>query len=313
MRSLRTSSLVLAGALLLAGCVNPGLKTQHVGGKTYTAELVIPEHTGALHRTRFVLAGWVERMHFRQRRQNVFCRGELFPYGRRSKRLVYGCAAEFLPSLILQEPAKRTGFERALKIGVGVIEQRCDYKPDCRKVNLFPWTIEHDGDRIIYRQECPPVEGYAYKLTVTVTTSPQSSSIDEQYLLENTGTRDITCSQLVHPFLPHSKKSYYLLPRLRDGVPDYTPTPVPQIPTPELDIFPKDIPEGANYVTAYPFGLQRPCLTIRGDRPLEKSHLWINQFPKVFAVEPFLRIDLKPGQSTNWTWNISTEAVDPSK
>ncbi|MBR0459199.1 MAG: hypothetical protein IJJ26_08165 [Victivallales bacterium] len=300
--------------LLLTGCVNPGLKTQPVKGKTYTAELVIPEHTGALHRTRFVLAGWVERMHFRQRNQNVFCRGEIFPYGRRSKQLVYGCATEFMPSLVLQEPAKRRRFERALKVGVGVIEQRRNYKPDCKKVTLFPWTIEHDGDRIIYRQVCPPVEGYAYRLTVTVTTSPQSSAIDEQFLLENTGTRDLTCSQFVHPFLPHSEKSFYLLPRLRDGVPDFTPTPVPQKNSPEVDILSKDIPEGANFVTAYPFGLQRPCLTIRGDHPLEKSHLWVHQSPKVFAVEPFHRIDLKPGQSTNWSWNISTDPPPvPSK
>jgi hypothetical protein len=50
-------------------------------------------------------------------------------------------------------------------------------------------------------------------------------------------------------------------------------------------------------------------MRVTGDRPLARATLW--SIRKVVSVEPFIDLDLAPGQETNWTYTYDFYTVAP--
>lgn len=244
---------------------------------------------------RFLRAGWITGLYPAEGRDSVFHLRSIFDF-----HVAFGCPQEIVPELEL-EPG------RALKLGVGVVVPNPKDSALAEPVELLPWHTgfrrEPGKTRLTARQSCPDRAGYAYELTVTVTVEDDSPVIVYEQVLENTGRRRIKAEAYLHPFFrtPGGFASAWF------RLPGRERQPVAAAPHQAESVC---RPERGPYQVSAGGLTERNCtVTIAADRPLYRSRFWRNN-SDCFAVEPFIAIDVAPGERQAWSWRVTLLAEE---
>lgn len=208
---------------------------------------------------------------------------------------------------------------RFLKIGVGMLR-----KPDEPKnffatpyqiVNGGLWTTNYHKDYADFRHELTDKSGYGYDYRKTFRLVPGQPKLILEHRLKNTGTKSIETDVYNHNFL---------MPDGETTGPDLTVT-FPFLPQTSDSFGGKAALSGKTvqfmrplnrgefvYATLTGYGTGPDAYDIRvenrksgagvrvtGDRPLSKLAFWANAAN--VSPEPYIRLNLPPGQETTWT------------
>lgn len=273
-------------AVLLAGCAAAGEFV--VDNGSFRVEFVDPNDPQL--GCRFLRAGWIRSLHPAGSRESIFVTESLFGF-----HPAFGYACEIYPALDLK------GLQ-ALQIGVGVIERHPQSRYHSRPVELFPWQISREMREretvMTARQYSGDHSGYAYELTVEIVIPANSPVILWKYSLANTGSRSFAVSTYAHPFFkarPGFPGGWYALPGGKRQ-------PVAALP-PEKTLEATEIPQDCRAIAAGGLTSGGYVAVISADRPFSRIDLWRSE-TDCFAVEPYLPLNLAPGECREWSWRL---------
>lgn len=148
-------------------------------------------------------------------------------------------------------------------------------------------------------------------MTMEVMLSDNSPLIEFIQTLENTGERRIVSSTYAHPFfnaLNGFEKCWYILPE-QSNISINGQTMVDTLPrmfspsTKEWSLKGKEIPPGCKWLAAGNFFGQNNKVYIYSDTKFLQTKFWHNK-TDCFAVEPFIKIDVKPACKQVWKWYL---------
>ncbi|HUO20982.1 MAG TPA: hypothetical protein VMU59_00510 [Caulobacteraceae bacterium] len=218
-----------------------------------------------------------------------------------------------------------------LKIGVGVL-RRIDAGPYAF-AKSFPLVdpgvrTQHVGsDRVEMTQDVADHgTGYAYSYTKTIRLVPGQPSMIIDHALRNTGAKTIVTQVYNHNFLNIDGRG------TREGLTLTTPFALTAAPPPPSDlavvddrrfVYRTSLGPGQRVQTAlagygatardYDLHLADAAsgagLRISGDQPLAKLALWSIQ--PVMAIEPFVTMTIKPGDTFRWSYRYDYDASGP--
>lgn len=235
---------------------------------------------------------------------------------------VTGPVEEFTAALGYQDAAVGSTF---VKIGVGVLRKATDEKYDSLHlyeiVDPGQWRVSRRRNMVQFRQEVgDSSSGYSYQYSKTVRLSEREPMLVIDHQLKNTGRRAIETEVYDHNFL------------VIDGQapgPDITirfPFQIAPIHPPESNLaestgnhirFLRQLSgEDRVYGSFHGFGSSPGDYDIRienarigaglritGDRPLSNVAVWAIR--SVFAVEPFVKIEIEPGRAVTWRYQYA--------
>lgn len=266
------------------------------------ATFVSPDGDEAELGGRFCRAGWLRSLYLHGDEKSFFRTESLF-----DDHPAFGCPQEFLPALSTGKRSDGPTIEK-LKVGVGIIEQdrTNPLKVKCRKI--FPWRVSMDSlpevTRITYRQDSGEYSGYAYTMTVKISIPPDSPVILYDISFHNSGTKPLTLFTYVHPFFnapPPLSRCWYTIP---DRQPSAERKRWISAATPEqYAVSRSSLAAGSREVSAGGFPNWNDFLTIGSTRDLEQVVFWRRHFI-CFAVEPFLKLKIAPGEKLHWGWKL---------
>ncbi len=307
-------SVLILLPVLLGG--NPPLSAGLLEGKQnelivdngyFKAVMLNPDELGENpeYGCRFIRAGWIRELYFKGETTSVFRPHTIFP-----NHPTFGYTHEIVPALDLKMSDDGMNSER-MNIGVGIIRQNLKdlYRAD--PVKLFPWKtiVENDAGKTVIKSEQVSENwgGYAYKLIFKTVFKDNSPLIEFEQILENTGTRDISVTAYVHPFfnaVDGFDGCWYILPH-RTGITVNGRALVDVLPqkfsstSAKVSYQGSDISADDNWVAAGWGKNNRIC--IYSDQSLSEMLFWKND-KDCFAVEPFVKIDVFPGDRKTWKW-----------
>lgn len=231
----------------------------------------------------------------------------------------------------VEEFQKPVGFDTAapggtfLKVGVGLL-QKVDNAP-YRFTTHFPlveggkWSAHKSATSVTFEHVLGGSDSdFGYVYTKTIRLVGDSSTLVIEHHLKNTGKLPITTTVYDHNFLTidgmNVGKAYSI------SVPyDIEPKPAPNPTFVTID------GKKASYIADLQgkdraaFGLQgfstdpkdydfsitnqaaSVAIRIKGDRPLVNAEVW--SIRSVLAVEPFIAIDVAPGQDYEWSYTYT--------
>lgn len=241
---------------------------------------------------RFFRAGWIQGLFLVGSDQNLFRTTSIVDY-----HPVAGFAAEFLPALPTGA-AQDGDYVETLKIGVGVIREHCRNPFRAYPVRLYNWRStfvrEADGTAVITsRQVAPEYASIAYDLTVRVTVAANEPVIVIGHCLKNTGKVPICGTLYLHPFFNVASGLEHAWAKLPDSAASFVKNTPGRI---------EKNPRG-RVVSAGGFG-GVGVFRIESARMLEQAEYWSNE-EDCFAVEPFISVNLPPGEQLDQTWRIT--------
>ncbi len=246
--------------------------------------------------SRFLKAGWIISMihHSKDADVELFSTDSFIP-----NYAAFGCAQEFTPALPLSMDGKDVV---ALRIGVGVVRYLPKRALLADIVEHFPWKTTFkptdDGFIIVNTQSTPSgldLNGYGYEFEQEIVIKRGSSVIEYRQRLKNTGSETIDVNCYLHPFFPYPPDREFAV-----GKGDFTSIAGWKkgdelLPGVDFDAKAQGVEIKLN--STLTCGLST-------DRPLSKVLLW-RQLNAGEAVEPFVSLNLKPGESDKWLWNVS--------
>lgn len=284
-----------------------------------TARIALPDDERGLYRgNRFERAGIIARL---EHRGHTYFLGAPAAARPLDHGVCYGPAEEWFEALAWHDAAPGQEF---LKMGVGLFERPahplhmwyCAYWPRA----LLPWTSRIADGAAGFTQVCEGPRGWGYRYTKRLVLVPGRPILRIEHELENTGRHPIAGEQYNHNFL------------LLDGRPPQAGyrCQLSFAPRPSKDIGGwTRIDGGAIALTAPPPG-QVGCelagwsdpvadqtftvscagtpaaVTVSGDAPLTRLVLFAG--PDYLAVEPFVRIEARPGATARWTRSYAFSA-----
>ena len=209
-----------------------------------------------------------------------------------------------------------------LKIGVGVLRKPEDqpaYSAFRPYDIIVPgeWSVSTERSQVSFTHEIEdPVSGYGYSYTKSVILVPGRPEMRIEHVLTNTGRNQISTSVFNHNFLTLGAGPD------RAGLTIRTPyaistTRVPAADAAELAgnslVYRRGLADGEVVslpVTGYGSGTADSVIsvdvasgrgvTIAGDRPLSRVFFW--SIRSTLAVEPYVRVEVQPGETTRWSW-----------
>jgi hypothetical protein len=233
------------------------------------------------------------------------------------------------PAEEYQTDGKALGYDEAkgggtfIKIGVGVLrkpvdEVKYDHYKQYEIVNGGKWTVHTGPAAIEFIQELSdPETHYAYRYTKVVRLAEGKPQLVIEHTLENIGSRAIRSTMYNHNFLVFDGRAPG--PDLITRTPYEIKSPQPpekgigEIRGNEL-VYLKTL-EKEERLTAVLGGFgstsndfdfrveQRGTgagLRITGDHALANASVW--SIRTVFALEPFVALDVQPGAEAKWTF-----------
>lgn len=339
--------LVLLCMLVLCGAGARGQAVPEVwlraGG--LRARIALPDAQRGFYRTtRFDWSGIVTSLQYRHHEFITPWYQEVDPaltdFQFRDGKVIVGpcCAMVGMPEEFLSLPDKSTfGWSEApvggtfVKIGVGVLR-----KPDAQPYDHFRayplvdggrWTVRRTGSRISFTQTVnDPGSGYGYVYTKTIRLASERAEMTIAHTLRNTGRKPIVGEVYDHNFTlwdgARPDPGYQVLFPFRASTPAAAEAQPLQLDGSrarfhralgEQDRV-RIVPQGFGPTPAdYDFRIEnsklRLGLRIRADQPLAHFTLWAIQ--PVFAVEPFISLDIAPGQEKQWT--LRYDAYTPAQ
>jgi hypothetical protein len=243
---------------------------------------------------------------------------------------VTGPAEEFLSN------DEALGFREAqvggtfVKIGVGVLR-----RPDSQKYDAFhlyeivdhgKWSVRTKPDSVQFTQELnDPSSRYGYRYEKVVRLIPGEPRMLIEHTITNTGKRQIETSVYDHNFLVLDGQS---------TGPDFTVTlPFEILPLKPVKsilggiegnriFYRKKLEDHEGFAVSFRgFGTtskdydikienkqQGAGMQIVSDRPLESEEIW--SIRSVLAMEPYIHISVRPGQSFSWKYTYRYYSVD---
>jgi hypothetical protein len=239
-----------------------------------------------------------------------------------------------------EEFQKPLGYDTApvggsfVKIGVGVLKKPSDgsaYSAFRLYEIADPGvrTLDVKSNAVTFTHDlAEPASGYAYSYTKAIRLTAGQPELKLEHHLKNTGRQRIETTVYNHNFL--------VLDGLTTGAGFVIKTPYEIVstrpPTATLAeirgrsvVYLADLAERQTVTTPlggfgptavdYDFRVEhtkaRAGVRITGDRPLASASLWSMQ--KTVAVEPFIAIDLEPGQEFSWTLTYTYYLLDSAK
>ena len=317
-------------ALLVLGAVGSAQSADDTDYPTLTLRnneltmvLYLPDAERGFYRgTRFDWAGIIERVEYAGHRFYAPWRTPHDPTGH---DFVSGPAEEFA----MDHPMGFSEVEEGgsfVKIGVGLLRKgernRYRFSGQYEIIRPGEWTVEHGEGWVDFHQDFVGERGWAYRYHKRIALAEDRPGFDIYHRLENSGEKSIDINHYNHNFTSI------------DGVPygpDYTvefpfATALPQAIRDSLAFFREDrieVPEklGDNSLwisvspisgpVAHNAGRVRNDKTgaeVRfvGDAPIVKYNFW--SVETAACPEPFIALQLAPGQAQEWTWAYTLSA-----
>jgi len=206
-----------------------------------------------------------------------------------------------------------------LKPGVGVLRRRDDkpyhFTTPFELVNGGTWTVDAKPDHVTFVQELRDPGGYAYRYEKTVRLTPGQPQLVLEHRLTNLGQRRLETTVYDHNFLVMDRQPSG--PDFSVKFPFAVGTVGPEHPLVRAEgrevRFAQPLEKGnsaylaltghgptaADYDIRVENRRTKAGVRIRGDRPMAKLAFWTN--PANLSPEPFLALDVAPGQTTTWT------------
>jgi len=224
-----------------------------------------------------------------------------------------GLAGEFDPFGNPPGFAEAALGEGYVKIGVGILRKE---KEEYGFWGVHPvieraaTTVEWKEDKAFFRQECPGVNGYAYRLEAEVAVTGNEVAI--RFHLMNRGAKAFTTQQYHHNYFifgPEPVGPGYELELPFAPAPENVP-PVIRLHGNRLR-YSTPLAKAVNFPIPWPRGENGPNrvvlrhegkgmeLIASTDRP--GTRLFIHAGPQYLCPEQFIELHLAPGQSVRWT------------
>lgn len=233
------------------------------------------------------------------------------------------------PAEEYETDGKGLGYDEAkgggtfIKIGVGVLrkpadEVKYDHYRQYEIADPGKWSVHRSPAAVEFTQELSdPVSQYAYQYTKVLRLEAGKPRLIIEHILKNTGSRTIRSSMYNHNFLPFENhapgpdlvtKAAYEIKSQRPPAKE-----LGAIRGNEL-VYLKTL-EGKDQLAASLTGFgtspsdfdfrveQRKTgagIRIMGDRPLSNASVW--SIRTVYALEPFVALEIPPGSQTKWTF-----------
>ena len=283
------------------------------------AKLYLPDaEKGYYQGTRFDWSGVIPELEYKG---HSFFAQWFQDYDPKIHDAILGPVEEFSP--IGYEKAK-VG-EEFIKIGIGGLK-----KPEERRLNRFglyeisnpgKWNIKKTTNRVTFTHKLKNVAGYSYVYTKTVTLKEGESKLVLHHSLKNTGKQTIETDTYNHNFFvidnqPIGPQTVIKFP-FNIGGRWNNPNGPSFIDGKDIK-YTRELTENetvmigevlghSNSISDYDFRIENHKtgvgVRITGNRPISKLIFWSN--PKTSCPEPYLDINIKPGEE--FTWEISYE------
>jgi hypothetical protein len=251
------------------------------------------------------------------------------PHQPEGNDFVSGPAEEFAMEKPMGYDEAKPG-ETFIKVGVGLLE-RVD-KKDYHFFGRYPlvkpgeWTVRSGPDWVEFHQELQGPRGWAYRYTKRISLGQGQATFAIHHKLENSGAKTIDINHYNHNFTSI------------DGTPfgpNYSVTfpfaaAEPQQIKEDLAVF-----RGNGIEVLKPLGEESLWIRLRGpgtaadnactirnnktkagvsfqgDVAISEFRFW--SVETAACPEPFIAIQLEPGQAKEWTWDYTLEAKDTLK
>lgn len=218
---------------------------------------------------------------------------------------------------------------RFLRIGVGVCEkpEEEDYRwrHTYRVVDPGEWTIRRGANWIEFAQAVQdPGSGYGYRLVKRLTLTPSRPELVVDHTLENIGTKRIETNVYNHNFFVVDSQPTG--PDFRVRFPFELTADRDLRGLAKLDgdslVYPKAVPQGQSVITLltgygstaadHAFSIENAKVgagvRMHTDKPLSKLQYWSPH--TTLCPEPFLDLELDPGQADRWTTRYEFYTLD---
>lgn len=289
-------TITLASILLLTGCATDAVyrpdQLIRVEHPDYIAELIKPETAEfGNRRARFVEGGWLVSLTPKSTGEDIFHSLSVIP-----KYNARGLPIEFLDAIPL-------GKNRFLRIGVGIVSRKPGKgRFHDRIVERFPWfsevTTDPAGTTVRFYQFAPRF----YFYTRTLRFENESKTVTFEDELTNMGHTTLASRVYFHPFfkLPVESEPWCRL----DSQPDFANPERPPLPG-----------KGPSFFVTEKVPIGKTWFVCGADKPL--AALWVENADEVgfwrekhastqvFAVEPFVKLEVPPWETYKWTWGIA--------
>jgi len=219
----------------------------------------------------------------------------------------FGLAEEFIPSVKLRDLEGKDS--EHFKIGVGLVARHGENVFKDTPLEFFKWKVslgvENETPCANFSQE-----GFsgslAYSLLKTVRLEPDGM-LRVSGVLRNAGSVPLEGELYLHPFLPvkgeidkHWRAISPDSPKLLDEISKL------RLPLSKERPFADEIAESAIPAGSWLLVGCDGDASLFAMRPeggeWKKTRFWM--IDKAFAVEPFLPLSVKPGESFSWTWTV---------
>ncbi len=312
-----TLRFILSGILFLilcTGCLSPHSQWQGTWIDNGCLKIFFIDPEASHHESRlgyrFVRAGWIGALYPAGTDESIFREDTLF-----KQYATFGFTQEFLPALQLGETSDE--ISEQLQIGVGIVEHSSKARRfDVKLRKMFPWKysqFRYDNEHVLLaHQTSEDCAGYSYHLTVKIRIPDNIPIIILEQTLKNQGQRQIDVLANAHPFFNISDKLqnyWYLMPKTQN---EHNFMPPENSVLPKLAFAPTNnnhillksqIPQGYDWVAAGNFTEDKYQVIIASDKPLAQTEFW-RERTRCFAVEPYVMLNIKPGESQSWTWYL---------
>ncbi len=225
---------------------------------------------------------------------------------------------------------KALGFDEAapggtfIKIGVGVLKRSgaedYDHFKKYEVVDPGKWAIRKTATSVGFTQTLKGPNGYAYIYRKTIRLVAGKPAMVIEHSLQNTGTRAIAASTYNHNFLSLDSKPagpgysisfpFAIQPKNPDlrSLADITGKQILYKQQLKGEDRVMTLIEGYGKTAAdYDFRIESKQagagIHVSGDKPLSRSMLW--SIRAVASVEPYVDINIRPGET--FSWNINYE------
>ena len=241
---------------------------------------------------RFNKGGWIKNIILKDKNEKLFIENSIFP-----DHPAFGFTEEYIPSVELEKKQKDKSVH--FKLGVGkVIRGKSIYKD--KPLQLFPWkTKVNCPESVTFAQNAVNSKAYDYKLKKKVHLSGAMLHISNH--LTNTGNENLSAELYLHPFFKlenDPKALWFEIPveKSRKAV------PVTTVIKGQDELFTEDTTDkGVHWVAAGNY-LTKSLTGILSDVDFIKVDVWKSK--GCYAVEPFIKINLKPGETYSWNWRL---------
>ncbi len=303
--------LLTAVSIIITSFTDPG--EAEISNGIITARLYLPDAVNGYYRgVRFDYSGIISSLSYGK--HSYYGDWYIFKYKSTNNDAVMGPSEAFDP--VGYEEAKSGG--TFLKIGVGVLAKPNDSAYKFSRLyavtNPGKWKVTVKADRIKFMQTLSDTS-YSYSYQKTVQLIKNKPILVLSHVLKNTGKTAIKTAVFDHNFLvmdnqPTGPDFVLTFPFSLNGVynrrPDYLKLLDNQLSF--LKVLEKrqvavtDLTNG-NGAANYDFKVENHStgagVHVTADRPVLKMAFWAS--PKTICPEPYINIDVNPGEEFTWT------------